>query len=832
MAAKSRAECIDLDVADATSLSEAHDLASARRSALPDSEKRNLAEASAVSAARNAARLKRRKKAKPRSKAERDAELDAAYAACGSAFAERFAQLTPEQTAEIDARTKAGTLSSKALQRMIDHLPVSKTPRQVYLVNKDDHIAHQTALYRDCPWSPRSYNATQSGESRVKEGYVFEGSAEIALRTGSATAGLIGGKYFQNRFVQRGYKTGGATTITDEGETYEEAEPLLMRIIQAIPAENGRRRKNAQTRARMLTGPRKDDRRVYPNKRSANDCVYASTSNLLQLIRVDIDKPFQSINILLAKLQFLVDEGKLPCMPHFVVWIFDDRFPGWVLNPHLLWLLPADKCVWAADGGMKQKILYDRVVTGLTVACLDEVFLNEHGEHEGLGADFGGMANPSDFKNPVSPHCHYVIANGTHFPDLGEMSESLSCTLDRESMARLLSIKAMTNAGLSSQNSQRFWTWAYKAVFEVARELYLGGNAAYDPRSHVFDVDTFEEEIARISASLVPDDIKARNSTEETSCLKAITTRARFVAWNFDPNKIDDPGIDRGACAEIIPPTANVRERQQISQLRTCEVRVDASRELILGAYRHALANGLPTTHVAIANASGRHVNTVARYARDCRQQAQHELSSQFIMLLGAAEQAPRTTPENEPLGIEPILSDVKHAPTTTAPTNPQLGVGKGEQDIWNEPEHLQDNQPNADGPAMSNGWKPTLGGMATDEREPEHKPEIRKPWVSGQPTLDKLASYDGDPSAWKSLEADRRRDGNRREGAGTQTGDPKPWVSGQPTLDKLASYDGDPSAWKSLEADPRRVGNRQKEDPKASDDRAAATRQAGIVQW
>jgi hypothetical protein len=485
--------------------------------------------------------------------------------------------------------------------------PVSLTAHQRYLINKDTRLRESKERYGEKdPWAYHSPNAQQSAYDRIfNRGYVWPGSDVIAAETGDPEAGLVAGRYFQFRFVEKGFRT--------------TAEPLLNRITAAVAAQN----------KGLMAGPRKDDRRRYPNKRSALDQVYLSTTGLLQIIRVDLDKWFPSYEDLYSKLQYLVETEVLPCFPHFVSWAFDDRFPGQLPNPHLLFLLPADRGVWAFKDiettvatvdpktgeattkkitervrvNNRQSRLFDAVAAGLTMAC------------ESIGADPGGLANVCDFKSPISTHCEYRVANRTLFPDLEEMAEVLDVSLDREGMARVMSVKRMIAAGMDPEASNRFWTWAKKSGFEVAHELYLEG--VFDQDRDDFDIDKFVASIADILLKNIPDEIAPRNARERGKAKEAILARARFSAWNFDPKKLDGREINRGAASHLIKSDDDLHTRQSKGQWVGCRSKEAESKERITKAYRQAIENDTSRDIYDIAEVADRHPRTVLKYAGD-----------------------------------------------------------------------------------------------------------------------------------------------------------------------------------------------------------------------
>lgn len=622
-------------------------------SALPASELAAIAESRRIGAAKRAATAKRKKNAKPQtygcdpdewaafmaeaSPEERlatkefakAAELEEAHYVVGHRLRPKIEHRKTygcdpkewrhwhDKVCETKKERDALIAFAKAAQRQLDNdhcdalgIP-RKTSRHAYLINKADEQQRQAALYPPCPeagpvpkrydpHSPLSKNAQQSGlEFFHTRGWRWRGSDVILAETGDERLALINGKYFQYAWVQTVPKTAG--------------DIMLDRIVTAVPALRPKKRKGQKhENKKLLAGPCKDDRREYGNKRSALQMPLISCHRLTTLFRVDIDRNFIRYDDLLSWLQHLVEEGKLPCLPHFVVWIFDDRFPGQVLHPHLIWLLPADRPVW---GYGVQRRIYDAVVSQVTENCIE------------IGADAGGLANPTDFKNPISGHCHYKTPNRTHFPTLSEMAEAIGAKTSRLAAARRRSILTMAEAQMGSDQSNRFWEWCYKVSYSIAIELCV--RKEFDPRSDIFDVEVFQRALIEHTIQLIPgpEDGGPRNAKERAACEKAIKTRCSFLAREFDPDRIGK-GKDLGACADLMPAKATRKERHEVGGRYG---RTQASKNIqaeILEAYRRALKEGLPTTKVAIAEAAGCSRNTV-RAHQHLLNVAQQELAGQ-----------------------------------------------------------------------------------------------------------------------------------------------------------------------------------------------------------
>ncbi|MET4426393.1 hypothetical protein [Bradyrhizobium sp. RT3a] len=602
----------------------------------------------------------------------REAELQAAYEACLRPFEFKpgpaMQALDPASPyfygkfaayAAVNPAPKKADESKPTKEENIAALKARSTARQRFLVRRDEEMRSQCERYKHDMLSPVSDNAMQSGPSRFEgKGYIYKGSDFWIKKLGDEKAGLINGTAWQKPFTEVAPRT--------------DSDPMLWRILTATPAQHHF----------VPYAGHKDDRRRYTFRRSALDATHLSSGMMKTLIRVDIDRNFANYSELYYRLETMVDEGKLPCLPHFVVWFFDDRYSGQVYHPHLIWCLPANKGVWdwrravskvertdPVTGEVviqemprgweraygKHARLYDAVACALTMAC------------EELGADLAGALNPGDFKNPISPHTHYKKPNRDRFMSLAEMAECLGTSVTSVTLARKLTMEKLKESGLTSANSNRFYHWSREASFEVAQKMFLAGALRYDPRSDEFDAAAFEAEIIDVLTKAVPDYIAPRNARERESLAKAIEIRARYAVQNLDPSRLEDPGIDRGAYSDIIPADATTHEAQSLAAQRTNERAVERTREAIMLAYAKAISQGLPLTNVNIARMADRHPNTVAKYGRACRQLAMQALADNTV----PTTDSPPLVPDDKPVEkttsnvSTPSRMDDKNTPTT-----------------------------------------------------------------------------------------------------------------------------------------------------------------------
>lgn len=477
----------------------------------------------------------------------------------------RAPKISPEQArAELEAAYDA--VGQAVIERQ-QGLPESATQRQRDLVNQDTR--RREAFERE-RYAPKC-------DDRMRLGYLWPG-------------GSIAGVY-QGPFVEKGLRSS--------------EDDMLKRIVSGSPAPAVRgKNRGAEPRKQLWCGAAKDDRHVADKKWRACDALYLTSSSLTFLIRVDIDRVFKTEAELRSRLLHLVIEGKLPCMPHIISWFPDDTRAGQVIRPHLLWILPADRCVYGQNN--VQRRLYFAVAAGLTAACVP------------LGADEGGLCNPEDFKNPLSPHAAYRIWNRDHMPDLGEMAECMDVTLDREAMMRAIAVARMGEAGIDGEQSQAAYTWAGSTSYAVLRQLVT--DRVLDPAGDDFDSEVAVDTIVDLMMAALPASLEPRNAREREATRNAIRARATWAVETFNPDRFDARTIDRGAASHLIEKSDVLSTRQAKGGTYAASVRRGESDEAMTEAFRAAIRSGGPDSNRAVAEAAGLSISTVkGRRAFDCR---------------------------------------------------------------------------------------------------------------------------------------------------------------------------------------------------------------------
>lgn len=202
---------------------------------------------------------------------------------------------------------------------------------------------------------------------------------------------------------------------------------------------------------------------------------------MVSLIRIDLDRCFESFDELRVLLQALVDEGLLPCMPHLVA---GDVAPlrrsvrrpdgGWrdehlphLVRPHLWFVLP-DAVNLGPKGRDHPKRILEAVCRGLCNILLP------------LGADPNAATLLVRGKNPLSPWWQSECFNDEAFPSLSEYASRLGEAMkaSREQMSRQA---AEMQSGLAPKVSNEFYTAASREAWRLLREMHQRG----DPDPHV-----------------------------------------------------------------------------------------------------------------------------------------------------------------------------------------------------------------------------------------------------------------------------------------------------------------------------------------------------------
>jgi hypothetical protein len=440
----------------------------------------------------------------------RKAELDAAYRAC-----ERGGNPTDAQRALVNQAEDAAFFLSR-------------------------HIGATTAM------------------ERIKHGYKWNG-------------GTVAGKYWQDKFVERGFRSW--------------IHPFMKRFVASCARAHS---------GRLRTGPAKDACMTQGQKHSALDQPYAFfCDNCKDMFRLDIDRRFASEKDLRSRIAFIVKEHDLPCAPHVASWIFDDSDKGAVINPQLWFLLPEGHAVW---NDKKQHRMLGQVAAALTKA---------------FGGDPGGLAYLYHGKNPLSPHCGYAIIQDDVMPTLSEYAEALDLTWDPEMMARELMTQRLKDAGVDPKDSNTYFSFVRKVCNEAAKSLYKAG---FD----IADAQAFAKKIAEIASLTAADEINPTTQKAIEAVAKLVESCSRWSAHHFDPDMMDKTGRDRGGAAHLMSADDDATTRMRKGQAHSAGVKVRETRELLVKAMLVEMQAGREPTVQSITAIVDRSENTVRAHFFAC----------------------------------------------------------------------------------------------------------------------------------------------------------------------------------------------------------------------
>ncbi len=289
----------------------------------------------------------------------------------------------------------------------------------------------------------------------------------------------------------------------------------------AIPAAHVLRRVAALVERRPVSGNSKGVADRLLRKEAALLEEYVTrNSRVAGIIRVDNDMTFSSWAHVSSWLQYLLDEGEIPCKPH--LGIAKRTYGSQIIKPHFLILLaPGDE--------VRMDRRCKRGPRGLLRAA-------EIGWTRALRGDPGGLSNPTKFKNPLSPMMTVGIFNQQHFPALSEMVETLDC---RRFDERKIAAEA---ADLDQRQSNQIFDDTRHAGWKLVPKMANLGDPRYP--QWVADRTLFAEECFGI---LAPPAV-ARYSGDKTT--KQIEAIVRIVCANlakkWNPDRVSQPP-DRGA---------------------------------------------------------------------------------------------------------------------------------------------------------------------------------------------------------------------------------------------------------------------------------------------
>ncbi|MCC8962490.1 hypothetical protein H8A95_09250 [Bradyrhizobium sp. Pear76] len=421
----------------------------------------------------------------------------------------------------------------------------------------------------------------QPAHERIHQGFAWPGGW------------VIEGEVWRDPFVETGLRT------------WE--EPFLQRVLASM----GKASKD------LCVGDTKDGCVRNFSKLHGSDKLYGFFAvKCRDMFRLDCDRTFASEAELLSWLAFRVMESGAPCMPHIVVWIPDDRYPGRIRNPHFYFLLPEGRAVWPEAPDSHHRLL--RAV----IEALNEAF----------ECDPGGLAHPFHGKIPLSPFTDYVVPQDTCMPALDEYADHMKLTwLAPEIAFRQQSVDRMVAAGFDRSQSNTWFSVPSVMSTTVARDLHRNG-------FNVADEDAFE---AAISDTITPEVMNLiKPAPGDVGTIEEMIARcARWAARTFDPDKGDATPVNRGAIAHLIEPTDTLREKRQKGQAYVAEKRTAATQAMLKPVYKERRKRDADHSRTAVAKATGRSYNNIKRHEFEVDVAAVAELLTELVCSLVAVKE-------------------------------------------------------------------------------------------------------------------------------------------------------------------------------------------------
>lgn len=338
---------------------------------------------------------------------------------------------------------------------------------------------------------------------------------------------------------------------------------------------------------------------------------------MVSLVRIDLDTFFESFEYLRAQLQRLVDDGRLPCLPHLVAGdmapfrlsergadgVFRDRVASMLVKPHLWFILP-DAVNMKSTGRAGPKRLLDAVYRGLVNVLT------------GLGADPNAKALLVRGKSPLSPWWESMNFNDDVFPSLSGYAAVLgdAMKISLEDLARKTAEK---QSGLPTAVSNQFFTAASKEAWRILRELHERRDREY--LAALADRDL----LAGMLARRMPMDrvlLLGEGLVEPARGAYVLDKVIGYAASRWSPDRADEAISfrSRGRMKHLVADAASLKEKQAISGKAVAEARMQAARHAVLKAMDSVERSGAPFTQAEVVRASGLSRNTVGRHWRFC----------------------------------------------------------------------------------------------------------------------------------------------------------------------------------------------------------------------
>ena len=368
-----------------------------------------------------------------------------------------------------------------------------------------------------------------------------------------------------------------------------------------------------QNDTRHWTGDNNDRRAVHLKKWVALDQIHGNTrTDCRELIRVDKDYVFKSWQ------EFQDYINGLKVRPQQVVFVPDHRYPEYVIKPHLLYYLPADRGVW--HGESKGTAMLEAVAAALTIDA---------------GGDIGGLANVGDCKQPTSPRCIALDIATEHLPTLSELCKILQVNLKNNLVVtmRQQSVDQMMAAGISKTQSGAIYTMAWKRGIELCNlwegTQQLRVDASLDRRHLGVEVYDY-----LLKDRFLVDELSMLRASARTAAENSIRVAAKKTAESYGKGRrASSRGYDlRAAEAEVAVKVADALQNAPAdltpAELKKLEIRaaqvagrvycnrtqVERSVRRIADAMLESSKTGAVPDDKAVTKLSGMDIRTVRRH--------------------------------------------------------------------------------------------------------------------------------------------------------------------------------------------------------------------------
>ena len=399
-------------------------------------------------------------------------------------------------------------------------------------------------------------------------------------------------------------------------------DPLLKLFVQYTP-------KVRRGPDGLRTGSTKAESKGGDSKVLALDDEYVTgTDRMRGFLRDDLDADFPSFHAIRA----VCDAAGLP-QPHIIVG--HRRNDGWVLRPHLIWLLDAPVC-FTPKGRTAPKALWHRVKRGLTYALLRH------------GADAGALANPMRVKNPVSPLWSRDVAGDRPY----RLTELATCVRMDITPAELEQGRA---ADLPRSQCVRVDPRAGSNALFLSLREFAGGNVG-TRRAQGADIESWRHELVTLAHSLTDDERQAKR------------TAMRVADWTWQHSE-PRPRLD---------PDELHRRRAEAGRVTAAGQR-KASVAAVLAAYQALLTDDeRKPTQSAVQASCGLGIATVKRCWRDVLSAAsvadegiRRSVSDKKGARASGTEATAHPAPSNDNGAPAPSTEGLQHRPANWRPGMP-----------------------------------------------------------------------------------------------------------------------------------------------------------------